>query len=65
MRVEIGPKDVEKNQITCVMRDNGYKFVCPNKHEELNNNINEEFKNQFDRLYLNAYNNLISNIAIA
>lgn len=28
LRLEVGPKDLEKNQVTCVRRDTGAKFAC-------------------------------------
>jgi prolyl-tRNA synthetase len=43
MRIEIGPKDVEKNQVVLVRRDTNKKIKVPNKKMELSKKISDIF----------------------
>lgn len=49
MRVEVGPKDLEKNSLTVVMRDNGSKSTV-SVDEYLAQNINGLLTSMHDRL---------------
>lgn len=62
MRIEIGPKDIENDRVTVVMRDNGAKST--EQFSELEK-ISATFQEQFDRLYLAAKNDFISSLTIA
>jgi len=51
IRVEIGPKDLEKNQAVCVRRDTGEKIIVPQSDlaDKLPEILEEIQKNLFDR----------------
>jgi len=51
LRVEIGPKDLEKNQAVCVRRDTGEKIIVPQSDltDKLPEILSEIQKNLFDR----------------
>jgi len=51
IRVEIGPKDLEKNQAVCVRRDTGEKIIVPQSDltDKLPEILSEIQKNLFDR----------------
>ena len=63
IRIEIGPKDLEKEQVVLVRRDNGKKeFV---KIKKLKNNVEKNLKEIQNSLYQKAKKFLNSNIVKA
>jgi prolyl-tRNA synthetase len=63
LRVEIGPKDVEKNELTLVRRDNGKKIAIPVKGAE--KTIQTELQELERSLYANAEKLLKENMHTA
>jgi len=59
LRIEIGPKDLEKNQCMAVMRFNGEKI--PLALSELENKVKDMLETIQDSLYKRANENLLSN----
>ena len=62
IRIEIGPKDLEKNQVVVVRRDNGQKKIIPIKN--LKKIVNEELKEMHKDLYDKAEKFLKSKIIV-
>ncbi len=60
LRLEIGPKDLEKSQVIVVRRDNGKKMVI--KQENLVETIGESLKDIQENLFQKARNFLEENI---
>ncbi|KAI9347536.1 hypothetical protein BD770DRAFT_395758 [Pilaira anomala] len=49
LRLELGPKDLEKNQVTCVRRDTGARFTCSL------DNLEAEVKQALDTIQNDMY----------
>ncbi len=60
LRIEIGPKDIEKNQVVFVRRDNGIKEVV--KEKDIRKKIKDVFEKIHDSLYEKAKKFLYSSI---
>ncbi len=52
LRIEIGPRDVEKNEVTIVRRDTGEKYVVPD--EDASDKVKELMQEIFDSMRLSA-----------
>ena len=62
IRIEIGPKDVEKNTITLCKRNDFVKTIVDND-TKIYDIIDLTFKNIHNELYAKAYNELMTNIS--
>ncbi|OYT36894.1 proline--tRNA ligase [Candidatus Pacearchaeota archaeon ex4484_71] len=60
LRIEIGPKDIEKKEVVIVRRDNGKKIAA--KIKDLKRIIKEELKNMQKEMLERAKDKLYSNI---
>ncbi len=60
LRIEIGPKDVDKDQVVLVRRDTGEKQPC--KMKDLPKNVDELLHAIHDHLYQKAYDFLHSHV---
>ncbi|CAO3617536.1 unnamed protein product [Cunninghamella echinulata] len=53
LRIEIGFKDLEKNQVTCVRRDTGFKSTIP-MDDQLEDNIKQSLETMHNDMYQRA-----------
>ncbi|KAI8098540.1 uncharacterized protein BX664DRAFT_288080 [Halteromyces radiatus] len=52
LRVELGPKDIQMNQVTCVRRDNGVRFTIP--LDDVENGVKETLETMHHDMFNRA-----------